>query len=158
VQTFVMEDLNRRHHWVRRSYDTVAEEYAGGFRDELAGKPLDRALLACLAEQAEQGTAIVDLGCGPGHVAAWLAGRGVAAVGIDLSPRMIAAGRRDYPEVEFREGDFLALPAAVSLGPPSLSTRSSILSRESWAGRSGRSTGCCGLRAFSSSHFMWARR
>ena len=25
---------------------------------------------------------------------------------------MIAAGRRHYPEVEFREGDFLALPAA----------------------------------------------
>ena len=112
VQTFVMDDLNRRHHSVRRSYDTVAEEYAAGFRDELAGKPLDRALLACLAEQAEQGTAIADLGCGPGHVAAWLAGRDVAVVGIDLSPRMIAAGRRDYPKVEFREGDFLALPAA----------------------------------------------
>ena len=112
MQTFVMDDLNRRHHSVRRSYDTVAEEYAAGFRDELAGKPLDRALLACLAEQAEQGTAIADLGCGPGHVAAWLAGRDVAVVGIDLSPRMIAAGRRDYPKVEFREGDFLALPAA----------------------------------------------
>jgi len=24
---------------------------------------------------------------------------------------MIAAGRRDYPQVEFREGDFLKLPA-----------------------------------------------
>jgi trans-aconitate methyltransferase len=69
-----MEDLNRRHHSVRRSYDTVAGEYVAGFRDELAGKPLDRALLVCLAEQAEQGTAIADLGCGPGHVAAWLAG------------------------------------------------------------------------------------
>ncbi len=101
-----------RHHSVRQSYDTVAEEYAAGFRDELVGKPLDRALLACLAEQAGEGAPVVDLGCGPGHVAAWLAGRGVVAVGIDLSPGMIAAGRRDYPEVEFREGDFLALPAA----------------------------------------------
>ncbi len=36
----------------------------------------------------------------------------MAAVGIDLSPGMIAVGRRDYPQVEFREGDFLALPAA----------------------------------------------
>ncbi len=107
-----MEDRNLQHRSVRRSYDTVAEQYAAGFRDELAGKPLDRALLACLAEQADQGAPIADLGCGPGHVAAWLAGRGVAAVGIDLSPRMIAAGRRDYPEVEFREGDLLALPAA----------------------------------------------
>jgi SAM-dependent methyltransferase len=107
-----MEGLNLQHDPVRRSYDTVAEEYAGSFRDELAGKPLDRALLACLAEQAGEGAPIADLGCGPGHVAAWLAGLGVAAVGIDLAPGMIAVGRRDYPEVEFREGDFLALPAA----------------------------------------------
>ena len=75
-------------------------------------KPLDRALLACLAEQAEDGVPIGDLGCGPGHVAAWLAGRGVATVGIDLSPGMIAVGRTEYPQVEFREGDFLKLPAA----------------------------------------------
>jgi hypothetical protein len=32
-----------RHHSVRRSYDTVAEAYAAGFRGELASKPLDRA-------------------------------------------------------------------------------------------------------------------
>lgn len=107
-----MEGLNLHHRSVRRSYDTVAEEYAAGFRDELAGKPLDRALLTCLAEQAGEGAPVADLGCGPGHVAAWLAGRGVAAVGIDLSPGMIAVGRRDYPQAEFREGDFLALPAA----------------------------------------------
>ena len=103
-----------RHHSVRRSYDSVAEVYAVGFRDELAGKPLDRALLACLAEQAEDGAPIADLGCGPGHIAAWLAGQGVAAVGIDLSPGVIAVGRRDYPQVEFRVGDLLELPAADS--------------------------------------------
>ena len=101
-----------QHHSVRRSYDAVAEVYAAGFHDELAGKPLDRALLACLAEQAEHGAPIADLGCGPGHVAAWLADWGVAAVGIDLSPAMIAVGRREYPQVEFRVGDLLALPAA----------------------------------------------
>ena len=36
----------------------------------------------------------------------------MAAVGIDLSPAMIAVGRRDYPQVEFRVGDLLELPAA----------------------------------------------
>jgi len=107
-----MEGPGSAHHSVRRSYDAVAEEYATVFRDELGGKPLDRALLASLAEQAEKGAPIADLGCGPGHVAAWLAGQGIAAVGIDLSPGVIAVGRRDYPEVEFREGDLLALPAA----------------------------------------------
>src|SRR5258708_36381080 len=106
-----MEGLNPQHHSVRLSYDTVAEEYAAGFRDELAGKPLDRALLACLAEQAGDGAPVADLGCGPGHVAAWLDGRGVAAVGIDLSPGMIAAGRRDDPPAEGREGDIVSRPA-----------------------------------------------
>jgi hypothetical protein len=60
-----------RHDSVRRSYDTIAEQYAAGFRDELARKPLDRALLACLIEQAEKGAPIADLGCGPGHASAW---------------------------------------------------------------------------------------
>lgn len=107
-----MKRSTSRHRCVRRSYDAVAEEYAAGFRNELAGKPLDRALLACLAEQADDGAPIADLGCGPGHVAAWLAGHGVSTVGIDLSPGMIAVGRREYPAVEFREGDLLELPAA----------------------------------------------
>ena len=67
-----------------------------------------RALLASLAEQAGDGAPIADLGCGPGHIAAWLAGQGVAPVGIDLSPAMIAVGRRDHPNVEFREGNLSA--------------------------------------------------
>jgi ubiquinone/menaquinone biosynthesis C-methylase UbiE len=99
------------HDSVRRSYDAVAENYATGFCDELAHKPLDRALLACLIEQAERGVPVADIGCGPGHVSAWLARYGMTAVGIDLSAGMLAVGRREYPEVEFREGDFLALPA-----------------------------------------------
>jgi SAM-dependent methyltransferase len=102
------------HYSVRRSYDIVAEAYAQKFRDELEGKPLDRALLASLAEQIDYGVPVADLGCGPGHVAAWLAGRGVRVVGIDLSPAALAVGRRQYPQVEFREGDLLELPAAES--------------------------------------------
>ncbi|MEU7037744.1 class I SAM-dependent methyltransferase [Streptomyces sp. NPDC046237] len=105
-----MED-SHDHVSVRHSYDTVAEEYALRLHEELAGKPLDRALLAALLEQSEQGTAVADLGCGPGHVAAWLAAHGVKAVGVDLSAGMIEAGRRRFPDVEFREGDLLKLPA-----------------------------------------------
>jgi ubiquinone/menaquinone biosynthesis C-methylase UbiE len=100
-----------RHDSIRRSYDAVAEKYADGFRDELAYKPLDRALLTCLIEQTGEGAPIADLGCGPGHVSAWLASHGATAVGIDLSAGMIAVARRDYPGAEFRQGDFLELPA-----------------------------------------------
>jgi ubiquinone/menaquinone biosynthesis C-methylase UbiE len=105
-------DQPGRHDPVRRSYDSVADQYAARFADELARKPLDRALLECLVEQAPAGAPIADIGCGPGHVSAWLADHGVAAIGIDLSAAMVAVGRRDYAAVEFREGDFLDLPAA----------------------------------------------
>ncbi|WP_431969097.1 class I SAM-dependent DNA methyltransferase [Actinacidiphila sp. bgisy160] len=97
---------------VRRSYDTVAQEYRERIGDELAYKPLDRALLAALAEQTADGAPVADLGCGPGHVTAWLAARGVRAVGIDLSPGMVALARREHPGADFREGDLLRLPAA----------------------------------------------
>lgn len=100
------------HDGVRHSYDTLAERYSAELGDELAYKPLDRALLTSLVEQCPSEMPVADLGCGPGHVAAWLAGRGVAAVGIDMSPGMVAVGRREHPEVEFRQGDLLSLPAS----------------------------------------------
>ena len=104
-------DGSRGHDRVRRGYDAVAGKYADAYGGELAGKPLDRALLACLIEQAGPGAPIADVGCGPGHIAGWIAGHGRAAVGIDLSAGMVAAARRAYPDTEFREGDFLDLPA-----------------------------------------------
>lgn len=103
---------------VRASYDRVATRYAEELCDELAGKPLDRALLDCLGELAtsvdrgELPATVGDLGCGPGHVAAYLAGRGVPTVGIDISPAMIDVARRRYPDVPFRLGSLLALPVA----------------------------------------------
>ncbi|WP_457032153.1 class I SAM-dependent methyltransferase [Kitasatospora sp. P5_F3] len=100
------------HTRVRQSYDTVAEEYRSRIGDELAHKPLDRALLTALLEQTEPGTTVADLGCGPGHISGWLAAHGAHPVGIDLSPAMVAIARRDHPEAEFREGDLLHLPAA----------------------------------------------
>jgi SAM-dependent methyltransferase len=100
------------HDGIRRSYDALAERYSAQLGDELAHKPLDRALLWALIEQHPPDTAIADLGCGPGHVAAWLASHGVRSVGIDMSPGMVAVGRREHPEVEFRQGDLLSLPAA----------------------------------------------
>jgi ubiquinone/menaquinone biosynthesis C-methylase UbiE len=100
------------HRSVRRSYDAVAEEYTLRLSGELAYKPLDRALLAALVEQTEPGAPVADVGCGPGHVAAWVTGLGAEAVGIDLSRAMVSIARREHPEVEFRQGDILSLPAA----------------------------------------------
>ncbi|NKE56828.1 class I SAM-dependent methyltransferase [Lentzea sp. PSKA42] len=87
---------------VRRSYDLVAARYAAELGDELAGKPLDRALLDVVAELADG--PVLDVGCGPGHVAAYLADR-VPVVGVDLSPQMCA-----HASVPVCAGDMTALP------------------------------------------------
>lgn len=95
---------------VRRSYDAVAGRYATEIRDELSGKPLDRALLDALCELCADGT-IADLGAGPGHVAGYLAGRGSQTLALDLSPVMCSYARADHG-VPAAAGDMTALPLA----------------------------------------------
>ena len=94
---------------IRRSYDRVAAVYAEHLSDELAGKPLDRALLDCFAEQLRGRGPVVDIGCGPGQAARYLADRGLPVVGVDLSPEMVAIARRLTPDLPFHRGDMLAL-------------------------------------------------
>lgn len=91
------------------SYDRVAAEYTARIADELAGKPLDRALLLALVEQVGALGSIADLGCGPGHVAAFLAEAGAVVEGFDLSDGMVAQARQRYPHLTFRQGDMRAL-------------------------------------------------
>jgi len=119
----------------RASYDAVASGYAEAISDELRHKPLDRALLTAFAEQvrlavrARRGDPtepsahggalrppvppgrVWDVGCGPGHVTAFLAGLGLEAAGIDLSTQMVAQARARHPGLEFRCGSMTALPS-----------------------------------------------
>lgn len=96
---------------VRESYDRVAGEYARRIAGELAHKPMDRAWLERFAARMAGAGLVADLGCGPGHVAAFLAARGVDVVGIDLSPAMVEEARALHPDVSFAVGDFTALDA-----------------------------------------------
>ena len=95
----------------RATYDHVAEEYAARIARELAGKPLDRALLACFVEQVGGLGLIADIGCGSGHVAAYVHELGAQVAGIDLSPEMVAIARQRSPEIPFEQGSMLALAA-----------------------------------------------
>jgi SAM-dependent methyltransferase len=52
-----------------------------------------------------------DVGCGPGHVTAFLAGLGLDAAGIDLSEGMVAQARARHPGPEFQTGSMTALPS-----------------------------------------------
>ncbi|MGH3703529.1 MAG: class I SAM-dependent methyltransferase [Agromyces sp.] len=103
---------------VVRSWDARAERYLELFRDELGGKPFDRALLADFAAHVGAGARVVDAGCGPcGHVAALLAGFGLDVLGIDLSPRCIALARREQPGIRFEVADQRAITPAMTDGP-----------------------------------------
>ncbi|MEU2716128.1 methyltransferase domain-containing protein [Streptomyces sp. NPDC007205] len=94
----------------RTFYDTVAEDYAGHFRNPLAARPLERALLAAYAEMVGPDGLVADLGCGPGAVAAHLADLGLSVSGLDLSESMLAIARREYPALRFEQGSMLELP------------------------------------------------
>jgi SAM-dependent methyltransferase len=96
---------------IRDGYDAVATDYAIKFSDELDHKPLDRALLDRLVVEVGTLGPICDLGCGPGHVAHYLSRRKAQALGIDLSPRMVAEAHRRYPRITFTVGNLLALDA-----------------------------------------------
>ena len=83
-------------HATRVSYDAVAADYSGHFRDELAAKPLDRAMLAGFAELVRTASVgpVADIGCGTGRVTAHLNGLGLPVFGVDLSRRPRHAARR----------------------------------------------------------------
>jgi trans-aconitate 2-methyltransferase len=73
------------------------------FADERTQPALD--LLARTDRAAPR--RIVDLGCGPGNSTSLLRDRWpeAAITGLDSSPDMLAAARRDYPGIEFVVGD-----------------------------------------------------
>ena len=94
---------------VAAEYDRLAEQYAEALADELDGKSFDRWLLARLAAEAD-GDQGLDVGCGPGHVAGFLADYGVVMTGLDFSPNMVAEARAREPAVQFVQGSFVVPP------------------------------------------------
>lgn len=94
---------------VRASYDAVAPAYADHLVDELLGKqPFETWLLDRVAAHADGGP-VVEVGCGPGHVTAYLAEAGADAFGLDLSPGMVAEARSRFPDGSYEVGDLRRL-------------------------------------------------
>lgn len=90
---------------VRESYDRAADNYAHmvvttGIGD-IRRHPWLKASIDAFADSVGDLGPVLDVGCGPGTVTAYLAERGLDVSGVDLSPRMIENARRLHPECRF---------------------------------------------------------
>lgn len=86
------------------------------YERELVG-PLFRPFVDPLLEEIRltAGDRLLDIACGTGvvaRVAKERLGPAGHVVGVDLSPQMLDVGKRIAPDIEWREGDAMALPLA----------------------------------------------
>jgi SAM-dependent methyltransferase len=105
THTFDPQDVARFEHevWSRCAPGYV--ESFGALTAEAIPALLDAAGVA-------RGSRVLDVGTGPGLVAAAAVTRGAEAIGSDFSEAMLAEARRRYPEIEFRQAPADDLPFA----------------------------------------------
>ncbi len=96
---------------VRRMFDRIAPVYDAMNRTMTAG--LDRRWRRITAEAVVRpGDAVLDACCGTGDLAIAGARAGGRVTGLDFSERMLERARRKRADLEWVEGDLLALPFA----------------------------------------------
>lgn len=85
----------------RRAWDAIGEEVASPYLDQ----PGYRALFEEFIARLERGSEVLDLGCGPGIPIARMLSHHFAVTGLDFSPKMVTAARRNVPMAEFVVAD-----------------------------------------------------
>ncbi|GAB2574985.1 class I SAM-dependent methyltransferase [Kribbella endophytica] len=86
---------------VRTSYDRVADNYVEMNLGDITTYPWLRTAIDGFAAAVQGLGPVLDVGCGPGDVTAYLAERGLDVSGVDLSERMISHARRLHPRHSF---------------------------------------------------------
>jgi 2-polyprenyl-3-methyl-5-hydroxy-6-metoxy-1,4-benzoquinol methylase len=88
---------------VESGYDQMAEQYLATKDPE---DPLALGALEDLASLLPSEAAVLDLGCGAGvPVTRWLADRGFAVTGVDVSARQLELARTNIPDGTFLKAD-----------------------------------------------------
>ena len=105
-------------------YTEAVKQFGAGFEATLWNNPAAQRLRfdVMIDLAGIRDARVLDVGCGPGDLAARLLEREIpftGYVGIDAMPEMIeAAARRDLPGCRFVAGDAVADPALLSTGDP----------------------------------------
>lgn len=76
------------------AFDPLAATYDQTFTDTLLGRLLRERVWRLLAEQLRPGQRVLELACGTGEDALWMARRGASVVATDGAPGMLQAARR----------------------------------------------------------------
>ena len=88
---------------VESGYDLMAEQYLA---TKSGDDPLSKEALEDLASLLPPAAAVLDLGCGAGVPATrWLAERGFAVTGVDVSAMQLDLARTHVPEATFVKAD-----------------------------------------------------
>jgi SAM-dependent methyltransferase len=87
--------------WSTRS--ASYDEYLAPITNQVVG-PMITALGTVVGKQ------VLDVCCGPGHLAGALAEAGAFVEGLDFAAPMVSRGRTNYPGLKFTQGDAEALP------------------------------------------------
>jgi demethylmenaquinone methyltransferase / 2-methoxy-6-polyprenyl-1,4-benzoquinol methylase len=94
---------------VRNMFDRIAPVYDVMNRVTTAG--LDqRWRRATVRAVVRPGNSVLDAACGTGDLAVIAAKSGATVTGVDFSGRMLERARRKAPELDWVQGDMLALP------------------------------------------------
>ena len=103
--------MNENAHMAAEAYDLVAGRYHELFHNEMREKEYDRNLLDGLASRFKAGSLLLDAGCGPSaHIGRYVADKGLAVAGVDISERCITLARQYNPAMAFLQADIAGLP------------------------------------------------
>lgn len=99
-------DADRFNAFEVSGWDRQAATY-GSWLGRVTARLIDDLLdAACVGS----GTRVLDVGTGPGDVAARAGERGARAVGVDVSEAMLEVARTNHPELDLRHGSAEELP------------------------------------------------
>lgn len=126
---------------VTHPFDAVAVHYDTRFTDRPLGRRLRAVVWECLERVFQPGDRVIDLGCGTGEDAVWLARRDIAVTALDASAAMLAVAREkaeaagvadriEFVQMDLNEmrdtgyergddfGDWFSRPSSLATRPP----------------------------------------